>query len=90
MSENIKMVILTENQLKEIIREAVAEALKAPTEDRLVDAEEAARLLGTSPGWLYKNARKLPFTVKLHAKMLRFSSLDIQRYIAAKKVKPGT
>ncbi len=91
MSENIKMVILTENQLKEIVREAVAEALKvSSSEDRCINAEEAAGLLGVSPGWLYKNSRKLPFTVKLHSKMLRFSHTGIQRYIAAKTVKPGT
>ena len=78
--------------IRQVVREEVRAEVRnsAPvSEDRLVDAEEAARLLGTSPGWLYKNARKLPFTVKLHAKMLRFSHAGIQRYIAAKKVKPG-
>ncbi len=76
--------------VKEEIRGETVRLGGLPSEDRLVDAEEAARLLGTSPGWLYKNARKLPFTVKLHAKMLRFSHAGIQRYIAAKTVKPGT
>jgi predicted DNA-binding transcriptional regulator AlpA len=97
MSEPGKNSILGEGlrtELKELVREVVREELadgnRQGGEDHLVDAEEAAKLLSVSPDWFYKNWRKLPFAVKLHHKMLRFSSVGIQRYIAAKKLKGGS
>lgn len=72
--------------LKPIVKEAVHEAMNGHrAEDRLLDAEEAARLLCVSPDWLYRHAKKLPFTRKLGPKMLRFSSLGIQKYLATRK-----
>jgi hypothetical protein len=32
--------------------------------DRLLDVHEAAKKLGRSEDWLYRNAKKLPFTVR--------------------------
>ena len=72
--------------LEPIIQKAVKEALNGHREeDRLVDAEEAANILSVSVEWLYRNAKRLPFTRKLGHKMLRFSSVGIQRYLAIRK-----
>lgn len=49
--------------------------------DQLLGVEEAARRLGVSTDWLYRNAAKLPFAVRLGPRQLRFSSRGIERYI---------
>jgi predicted DNA-binding transcriptional regulator AlpA len=72
--------------LKPIIEQAVKEAINGHTyEDRLIDAEEAAKILSVSVEWLYRNAKRLPFTRKLGHKMLRFSRVGIQKYLAIRK-----
>lgn len=49
--------------------------------DRLLDAKEAAEMLGTSEDYMYRHAARLPFTVRLGQKQLRFSQAGIERYI---------
>jgi len=72
--------------LRPIIEQAVKEAINGhKDEDRLVDAEEAAKILSVSVEWMYRNAKRLPFTRKLGHKMLRFSSVGIQNYLAVRK-----
>jgi predicted DNA-binding transcriptional regulator AlpA len=80
---------------------AVIAALAAPTiadagpeqpermhgDDRLLDVNEAATMLGCKPGWLYHSANDLPFTVRLAPGQLRFSLSGVARFIRAKKVK---
>lgn len=73
--------------LKPIVREAVQEAINGHRdEDRLLDAEEASRLLCVSPDWLYRHAKRLPFSRKLGPRMLRFSYQGIQKYLATRKI----
>lgn len=72
------------------IRQAVREEIQAlngnkDDEERLLTAEEAAQLLSISPDWLYRQAKKLPFTRKLGPKMLRFSYQGILKYLATRK-----
>jgi predicted DNA-binding transcriptional regulator AlpA len=50
-------------------------------EDRLLTVEEAAARLGTSEDWLYRHASKLPFTVRLAPRQLRFSVQGIAQYL---------
>jgi predicted DNA-binding transcriptional regulator AlpA len=72
--------------LKPIVKEAVREAMNGRAdEDCLLDAEQAAKILSVSVEWLYRNAKRLPFTRKLGHKMLRFSSVGIQKYLAVRK-----
>ncbi len=90
MSENNSPFILGE-ALFQIIREAVRLELQSfqtesKDEDRLVSIEEATGLLGVSRDWLYRNAKKLPFTKKLGPKMLRFSASGIQKYLTTRKI----
>lgn len=73
--------------IEPIIRDAVIEAInKGTDDDRLLDAEEAAKLLSVSEDWLYRNGKKLPFTRKLGSKMLRFSYQGILKYLQTRKL----
>jgi predicted DNA-binding transcriptional regulator AlpA len=75
-----------EQMLRRIVREEIG-TLRAEVngQDHLVDAETAAKFLSVSEDWLYRNAKKLPFTRKLGPKMLRFSSMGIQKYLTMRK-----
>ena len=48
--------------------------------DRLLNVEEAAERLSLSQDFLYRNSKKLPFTVR-NGRQLRFSEAGIERYI---------
>ena len=48
--------------------------------EALVDVDEASRRLATSKDWLYRHAKRLPFTVRV-GRALRFSTHGIDRYI---------
>ena len=87
MSEHtVNLEIALEGLLRRIIRDEIG-LLKAElvSQDRLIDAADAAKLLSVSEDWLYRHAKKLPFTRKLGPKMLRFSELGIQKYLAMKR-----
>ncbi len=51
-------------------------------EDRLLTVEQAAERLSTSPDWLRRHGKELPFYVQLSEGQIRFSSRGIDRYIA--------
>jgi predicted DNA-binding transcriptional regulator AlpA len=75
-------------EIRQVVTEVVNSALTKPqsNEDRLLTAEEAAQMLTVSPDWLYRNAKKLPFTRKLGPKMLRFSNQGIKKWLATRTV----
>ncbi len=87
ISDNTLSVTLTVRQLKQIMADALATTTKQNEngEERLLDANEAAAVLGLSPDWLYRDAKKLPFTRKLGPKMLRFSHQGILKWLATRK-----
>lgn len=58
---------------------------EALAEDRLLTPQEAARLLGVTPPWLYRRSRSLPFARRLSRKCLRFSEAGLRRWQAAKR-----
>ena len=58
-------------------------------EDRLLIAQEAAKRLGASEDYLYRHADKLPFTVRIGPRQLRFSAQGIERYIRQRTGKTG-
>jgi len=43
-------------------------------------------MLSVSPDWLYRNAKKLPFSCKLSPRMLRFCKRGIEKWIIARKI----
>ena len=72
------------NAIRLAVREEIREALSQggfSFDDRLLDTEEASKVLQFSPDWLYRNSRKLPFTRRLGPKALRFSYRGIQTWI---------
>ena len=52
------------------------------TDDVPLKAEEAAKLLGVTKQWLYRNADKLPFAVRISRKQLRFWKAGALRWAA--------
>ena len=75
----------------EAIRQAVREEIQAAQQngnregDRLLDAEEASKILSVSPDWLYRHGSRLPFTRKLAPRVLRFSYQGIQKNLSTRK-----
>lgn len=72
--------------MREAVRKEIQSLICEKESDRLLTAGEAVRILAVSPDWLYRNARKLPFSRKLGPKMLRFARLEIEKWITAKKI----
>jgi len=87
IQESDPSVMLTVGQLKALIREEIeqAQGQNGQGEDRLLDAEEASKLLSVSPDWLYRHSSRLPFTRKLGPKMLRFSCQGLQKWLTTRK-----
>jgi len=81
------VVTLSVGELRTLIREEIRSATGAHvTEERLLDIEEAAKVLSVSPEWLYHNRKHLPFARKLGHKLLRFSYVEMLRWMELKKV----
>jgi excisionase family DNA binding protein len=55
-------------------------APEGSAEDRLLTVAEAARKLGMSKDWCYRQAKRLPFAVRI-GRQLRFSERGVERYI---------
>jgi len=74
--------------IRQAVREEIQRLIRRDDHesDRLLTAEKAAQMLSVSPDWLYRNARKLSFSRKLGPKMLRFSHLGIEKWIATRKI----
>ena len=80
------LVTMTAGQLRELIRDAIRVATSTQQEaDRMLTAEEAAEMLSMSTDWLYRNAKKLPFTRKVGPKRLRFSQRGIIKWLESRK-----
>jgi len=91
MQESNKIATTLGETFLEMMRQAVREEIQTlirdlREKDRLLTAQEAARILSVSPDWLYHNARKLPFTRRLGPKMLRFSQLGIKKWIGTRSM----
>ena len=83
--DSTMLVTITVGQLRELIRDELKVAKAAHAEvDRMLDAKEASLMLSMSEDWLYRNAKKLPFTRKLGPKMLRFSYQGIKKWLATR------
>lgn len=65
--------------VRALAREANARMDAAPAPDVNLSADEAGRRLGLSADWLYKNAKDLPFTVRIGRRVL-FSSRGLERW----------
>jgi predicted DNA-binding transcriptional regulator AlpA len=54
-----------------------------PDDGRLLTAEEAAKILGVTPRWLYRQQR-LPFVRRLSRKALRVSETSLRAWLASR------
>ncbi len=52
---------------------------------KLIDANAAAKLLGTKIRWLYDRADELPFTRRLGPRTLRFDEAGIRRWLETRR-----
>jgi len=81
-------VVVSMADLRAMIREEITQALGAHgSEEKLLDASQAATLMSVSTDWLYRNAAKLPFTRRLGPKALRFSYQGIIKWLETRNVK---
>jgi predicted DNA-binding transcriptional regulator AlpA len=55
------------------------------SEDRMLDVEEAAGMLGVTPRWLYRHGKQLPFTRPISPKIVRYSRIGIQKWLATRR-----
>jgi excisionase family DNA binding protein len=84
------IVTLNVAELKALVQEAVTSALHngngngSAESDRLLSIEEAAKMLGHSKIWLYRNSKRLPFLVKM-GRSIRFSRSGIEKWIETQK-----
>ena len=86
--ENL-VVTLTVEQLQVLIREQVQAVLgDHGSEERLLDAKEASRLLSVSEDWVYLHAKRLPFARKLAPRVLRFSYQGLLKW-ASSRARPS-
>lgn len=63
------------------LRSAPTPQGEAGDHEGLLSLKEAARRLETTPDWLRRHARALPFTVRLSPGQLRFSAEGIRQWI---------
>jgi hypothetical protein len=54
------------------------------TDSAMVNIHEAARRLGMSVSWLYRNAHNMPFASKVNGHNWRFSISGIERYLRSR------
>ena len=53
----------------------------APSDDTLLTAQEAAARLHVAPRWLYRHAARLPFTVRLAPRVVRFREAGLRTWL---------
>jgi predicted DNA-binding transcriptional regulator AlpA len=82
------IVTLNVAELKALVQDALESALhngSSSTEpERLLSINEAAVMLGHSEIWLYRNSKRLPFSVRM-GRSIRFSRKGIEKWIEAQK-----
>jgi excisionase family DNA binding protein len=77
------------SSLREVLgldRPVVAASVsEIPENGDLLTVVEAAALLRVTRRWLYRHAKKLPFTRRLSRKALRFSRDGLERWVATRR-----
>jgi excisionase family DNA binding protein len=54
-------------------------------DDRLLQVDEAANLLGVDERWIRRRARTLPFVRRLSGKAIRVSEEGLKRWVSARR-----
>lgn len=63
----------------------LADAASAPRDDSYLSADEVAEQLGVDPAWVYRQAARWPFAVKLSGKVLRIERAGLRRWLAQRR-----
>ncbi len=85
ISDATPIVMITVGTLKILIHEEVEKVQGGrETGDRLIDREEAMKVLAVSRDFLYRHGKKLGLTRKVGGR-LKYSWLALQKYIASRK-----
>jgi len=79
--ERLKASLWTRMMSTPAARDGLSGTTGAAGDDQLLSVAEAAQKLGVPKDWIYRRAGKLPFTVRLGPRHLRFSARGIERYI---------
>lgn len=58
----------------------------APGPDELLGIDDAARRLGVTKTWLYRNAKDLSFARRIGARTLRFSARGVDHYVSSRRL----
>lgn len=70
--------------LLELLGDKVRVAGPGTPADRLLDADEVARRMNVSVAWVYRQARRWPFTKRLAKKAVRFSESGLEKWLTAR------
>jgi predicted DNA-binding transcriptional regulator AlpA len=54
--------------------------------DRLLTAEEVARMLGVTKRWVQRRARRLPFSRRISVRSVRYSEAGLKRWMANRQI----
>jgi predicted DNA-binding transcriptional regulator AlpA len=65
--------------------DAIAVELGVGGSGGLLTTEDAAKRLGVTVDWLYRNWKKIPSAVKLGRRSLRFDPAGLDRYLASQR-----
>ena len=88
MSQAEKLLVqLSADELRQLIREEINAALhngNSAEPDRLLSVPQAAEVLSRSEIWLYRNWKRLPFTVRI-GRGVKFSRKGIDKWIETQK-----
>jgi excisionase family DNA binding protein len=84
----VRVVVVTPDELREIVRVAVAEAMREhrPTEAEWLDVHGAADLTGLHPKTIQRKARLGELPCHRAGRLLRFRRGDLEAYLAGKAV----
>lgn len=67
------------------LRHPTGEVDLIPTEDRWLNAQQVAAILGRSVAWVYRQAKHWPFTRRVTNRTLRFSERGLARFMAGRR-----
>jgi hypothetical protein len=73
--------VLRRRVLRRLDPEPATAAAPAAEPDQVVGIGEAARRLGMSKGWLYRNVATMPFATKPNGHNWRFSTRGIEKFL---------
>ncbi len=63
----------------------MAEAATQPRDDTYATVEQVAAELGVDPAWVYRQARRWSFAVKLSPKVVRIERTGYRRWLAQRR-----